>query len=126
MRTLRRNKVKCYYAEYLGEEKIKNASGLYTGEKRLVYSNPIQLMANVSPATGLSSTEQFGGNIDYDKSVVLEKCPKGFNEYSRLWVDTMPEIKADGTTDTPHDYVVKRIAKSLNSVSAAVARVNIK
>ena len=36
----------------------------------------------------------------------------------------MPTIKTDGTTDTPHDYVVTAIAKSLNGVSIAVKKVN--
>ncbi len=125
MRTLRRNRVKCYYACYEGEKLITNAEGYYTGEKELTYSKPIMLMANISQATGLSSAEQFGGNLDYDKSIVLDMCPKGFNEYSRLWIDTMPTLNTDGTTDTPHDYTVKRIAKSLNSLSIAVAKVNI-
>lgn len=125
MRTLKRNKVRCYYAVYEGEKLVTNAEGYYTGEKELTYSKPVMLMANISQATGLSSTEQFGGNLDYDKSIVLDVSPKGFDEYSRLWIDTMPTLNKDGTTDTPHDYTVKRIARSLNSISIAVAKVNI-
>lgn len=125
MRTLKRNKVKCYYAVYEGEKLVTNAEGYYTGEKELTYSKPVMLMANISQATGVSSTEQFGGNLDYDKSIVLDIYPKGFDEYSRLWIDTMPTLNKDGTTDTPHDYTVKRIARSLNSISIAVAKVNI-
>ena len=47
------------------------------------------------------------------------------DEYSILWVDSMPEVKEDGTTDTPHDYVVKKVARSLNSVSIAISKVNV-
>jgi hypothetical protein len=47
------------------------------------------------------------------------------DEYSILWIDKMPVMNRDGTTDTPHDYVVKKVARSLNSVSIAVAKVDI-
>lgn len=126
MRALKRNQVKCYFAVYEGEKLVKNAEGYYTGEKELTYSKPIMLMANISQATGLSSTEQFGTNINYDKSLVIDRLPKGLDEYSRLWIDTLPILSNDGSTITPHDYVVKRVAKSLNSVSIAVAKVDVK
>lgn len=126
MRALKRNQVKCYFAVYEGEKLVKNVEGYYTGEKELTYSKPIMLMANISQATGLSSTEQFGTNINYDKSIVIDRLPKGLDEYSRLWIDTLPILSNDGSTITPHDYVVKRVAKSLNSVSIAVAKVDVK
>jgi hypothetical protein len=45
---------------------------------------------------------------------------------SIFWIDTLPEIAEDGTTNTPHDYIVKQIAPSLNSVSIAVSKVNVR
>jgi hypothetical protein len=126
MRALKRNQVKCYFAIYEGEKLIKNAEGYYTGEKELTYSKPTMLMANISQATGLSSSEQFGTNLDYDKSIVIDRLPRGLDEYSRLWIDTLPTLEKDGSTSTPHDYVVKRVARSLNSVSIAVAKVDVK
>ena len=55
------------------------------------------------------------------------------DEYSILWIDTMPELNADGSlavdsegkVKTPHDYIVKKVAKSLNSVSYAVSKVSV-
>ena len=48
------------------------------------------------------------------------------DEYAIMWIDVMPILEADGTTKTPHDYVVKQVARSLNSVSIAVAKVDVK
>ena len=45
---------------------------------------------------------------------------------SILWIDTLPEIAEDGSTETPHDYIVKQVATSLNSVSIAVSKVNVR
>ena len=44
------------------------------------------------------------------------------DEYSILWVDTLPRLNED----IPHDYVVKQVARSLNSVSLAVSKVDVK
>jgi hypothetical protein len=46
-------------------------------------------------------------------------------ESSIWWIDTLPDIAEDGSTKTPHDHIVKRVAPSLNSMSIAVSRVSI-
>jgi hypothetical protein len=35
-------------------------------------------------------------------------------------------LNDDGTTETPHDYVVKKVARSLNSVSIAISKVAVR
>lgn len=55
------------------------------------------------------------------------------DEYTVLWVDTVPTVDEDGVLAvnengeilTPHDYIVKKVAKSLNSVSIAISKVNV-
>ena len=55
------------------------------------------------------------------------------DEYTVLWIDTVPQVDEDGalaTNDeneviTPHDYIVKKVARSLNSVSIAISKVNV-
>ena len=42
---------------------------------------------------------------------------------SVFWVDTKPVLKEDGTTDTPYDHVIYRIAGSLNWRACQIARV---
>lgn len=123
MKTLKRNQVPVWYALYLGTENLTE-NGYETGEKAVLYSNPVQIMANVSAATGEASTRQFGEDVQYDKVLVMEQCP--FDEVSILWIDNLPVLEPDGTTKTPHDYIVRGIAQSLNNVSVAVGKVKVR
>ena len=125
MRCLTRNKRHFYYALYQGKEPVKDASGNRTGETKITYSNPICFRANISAAKGESETMQFGDNLAYDKVIVFDKSFPSIDEFSILWVDTVPVIKPDGTTDTPNDYIVKKVAKSLNHVALAISKVNV-
>ena len=121
MRCLTRNKRAFYYALYSGQTEIIDEYGNVTGEYSVQYSDPIKMFSNVSAAQGEMQTRQFGESETYDKVIVLDdpKCP--IDEYSILWVDTRPEV-VDGVT-TPHDYVVKKVARSLNGVSIAISKV---
>lgn len=182
MRTLARNKIRIYYANFRAKIPLKDEYGNLTGEYEILYDNPTAIKANVSAARGEAVTRQFGDDEGYDRVIVLDsrdatdilaQCGKfefrgktiitddgdgnisiesediqlGSDgdvavdlpplEYvprssmfpitasSVFWIDTPPEIAADGTTDTPHDYIVKQIATSLNSVSIAVSKVSV-
>ena len=48
MRTLNRNKIRIYYANYVGKTPIKDEYGNLTGEYKISYDRPFALMANVS------------------------------------------------------------------------------
>lgn len=124
MRCLVRNKVPFYYANLVGSEEIVNEDGYKTGEKKLIYDKPKKLEANISVAQGEVVLQFFGGNESYDKIIVSENVGIPINEYSILWIDSVPVFK-DGVNITPNDYVVKRIARSLNSVSIAVNKVTV-
>lgn len=132
MKCMNRNKVSFFYALYKSREPILNTQGRATGQYKLIYGKPIEERANVSAAKGEMQTEQFGESETYDKVIVME-LGTPINEYSRLWVDTMPQLDEDGSLAldekgeiiTPHDYVVKKVAKSLNSVSFAISKVTV-
>ena len=126
MRTLARNKIRIYYANYRDKTPIKDEYGNLSGEYKVTYENPVALMANVSAARGESTTRQFGEDVRYDRIIVLDDPAHPITETSVLWIDTPPEIKTDGTTDTPYDYIVKQVAPSLNSVSIAVSKVTVR
>ena len=124
MRCLARNKTKFYYASYVGETEIVDEYGNATGEYAVTYSNPIALLGNISAAQGEMQSRQFGETESYDKVIVLDdRAP--LDEHSILWVDTLPVLNEDGTTDTPHDYIVKKVARSLNGVSVAIRKVDV-
>lgn len=133
MRCMNRNKVKFYYALYEGREPILNEQGRKTGQYKVIHGNPIEGHANISAAKGETQTRQFGENESYDKVIVMDFITPPIDEYSVLWVDTLPILNEDGSLKvndageviTPHDYVVKKVAKSLNSVSIAISKVTV-
>ena len=126
MRCMVRNKRKFYYASYIGENEIIDEYGNLTGEYSLAYGNPIKMFGNVSAAQGEIQSRQFGESESYDKVIVLDDKDTPIDEYSILWVDTLPHLNIDGTTDTPHDYIVRKVARSLNGVAIAISTVDVK
>ena len=126
MRTLNRNKIRIYYANYRDKTPLMDEYGNLTGEYHLSYDKPVQIMANVSAARGEATTRQFGDDVRYDRIIVLDDPAFQITETSILWIDTLLEIAEDGNTKTPHDYIVKQVAASLNSVSIAVSKVSVR
>lgn len=126
MRCLRRNKSKFFYALYKEKTPLEDDYGNKTGEYEIAYEKPVALKGNISAARGETITRQFGEDVTYDRVIVLEdpQCP--INEFSVLWIDTEPVLDADGTTKTPHDYVVTKVATSINSVAIAVSKVTVR
>ena len=123
MRCLTRNKTPFYYAPYIDETEIIDEYGDRTGEYELTYGNPVGVLGNVSAAQGNMQSRQFGESEMYDKVIVLDDRNTLIDEYSILWVDTLPHLNDDGSTDTPHDYIVRKVARSLNSVAIAISKV---
>ena len=133
MRTLVRNKTEFYYALYEKREEITDEYGNKTGQYELIYNAPVKMFGNVSAAVGSIQNRQFGESESYDKVIVLDNPNTPIDEYSLLWVDTLPLLNEagtlilneDGTEKTPHDYIVKKVARSLNSVSIAISKVDV-
>jgi len=131
MRCMNRNKVRFFYALYVSREPIMNAQGRPSGQHKVIHGNPIEEYANISAAKGETQTRQFGENESYDKVIVMDADAPAIDEYTILWVDTVPQVDEDGKlivnesgeVVTPHDYVVKKVAKSMNAVSIAISKV---
>ena len=147
MRTLNRNKRSFYYATYVEKQEIKASdeygNELQTGEYQTIYANPVKCQANISPANGMTAAEIFGTAEGYDKIIVTDDVNVPIDEFSLLWIDTTPDIEID-KGDEPvmefvtggivigdnghfkaNDYIVKRVARSLNSVAIAARKVNV-
>lgn len=120
---MERNKSVFYYALFKEKVPCKDDEGNDTGEERIVYEAPAPMRANISAATGASNIEQFGSDLKYDKVIVIDdnKCP--INENSVLFVDAPPSQDEDG--NFLFDYIVKKIARSLNSISIAISKVEV-
>ena len=123
MKNLSRNKRPFTYCLYLGKEALTDDSGLETGEYGLSYSEPVKCLGNISPATGASITEQFGNLENYDKVIALDDLNTPIDEDSVLFVDKAYEEDENG--NPLYDYVVSKVAKSLNQVSIAISKVKI-
>ena len=123
MRCLLRNSRDFYYALYEGKKETIDEYGNVTGEYEVLYSKPIKCKGNISAAQGEMQSRQFGDSESYDKVITLSNINIPIDEYSILWVDKLPILNTDGTTNTPHDYIVKKDARSLNTVSLAISKV---
>jgi hypothetical protein len=102
---------------------LRDEYGNLSGEYEVTYSEPVKVFGNISSAQGEMQTRQFGESEIYDKVIVLENPNTPIDEHSILWVDREPI--PTGTKKVAHDYVVKKIARSLNSVSIAISKVNV-
>lgn len=123
MRCLKRNKQQFHYSLYIKKEPIKDEYGNQSGEYKVLYSDPVRCKGNISVATGSSETEQFGSSIEYDKVIVIDDTNCPIEESSVLFIDKEPTRDDDG--NLLFDYIVKKVAKSLNSVSIAISKVEI-
>lgn len=119
MMDLALNKQKFYYALYKGVQEQTDAFGNYTGEYSPEYYSPVEFAANISAAKGSAETEPFGIDTPYTKKIVTcdMSCP--IAEDTVLWIGITPD------NDTPHNYAVARVARSLNSIMYAVAEVSV-
>lgn len=134
MRCMVRNKSYFYYALYDCQTELKDEYDNATGQYDISYADPVKTLGNVSAAQGEIQSRQFGDSETYDKVIVLDNPSTPIDEYSILWVDTVPELTEDGhlaldekgEVKTPHDYIVKKVARSLNGVSIAISKVAVR
>ena len=115
MRLLKRNKQVFWYAKYEGVKDVMNDKGEYTGQQQVVYSEPIKGEGYITRARGGSEATQFGTNVTYDQTILMDSTD--MTENSILWIDITP--------DKPYNYIVSRIAQSLNHVAIAIRRVEV-
>jgi hypothetical protein len=133
MKTLIRNKSEFYYALFEDKTPKVDEYGNNTGEYEVRWQRPLKYSANISAAKGETSTRQFGESENYDRVIVMSNDSPKIDEYTVLWIDTVPKLDSnglllsneDGSVVTPHDHIVKKVARSINSVSIAISRVNV-
>ena len=118
MRTLEINKQPMWYALCTGKTEVIDEYGNHTGVFKLTYGSPVYYPVNMSEARGTVQHEPFGLTDDYDRTFVTTdmSCP--------IDIDSIIWFGADPTTD-PHNYIVHRIANSLNSITYAIRGVDV-
>ena len=121
MTGLVRNKTTFWYLPYVREEPVYDDWMNLTSDTRIVYGKPVEVKANISPASGIAQTEMFGNLENYDK--VISPLPVDFpmTENDVLFIDKPPEYDKD--ENPKFDYKVRRIARSLNYTAVAVTKV---
>lgn len=135
MRSLKRNKAKLWYQLYDshipsyekdldGNNILDPVAGqpLLTGESVVEYKEPVLFQANVSPARSDASTDPFGVNVEYDKTICSCDLSLPIDELSMLFVDKAPEYDESGNLCNEPDYKVVKVAKSLNSLLIAIKK----
>lgn len=121
MRALERNKQSIYFSNYTGRSVITDENGLETGEYDLAYSTPTLAKVNVSASRGEAYIDLFGTDLNYSNTIVTDK-DLGIDEHSILWIG---KEAYQGSTVTPHNYIVVSVAKSFNSVVYAIRKVDV-
>lgn len=123
MRCLERNKKCFYYALFDSKDPVKDEDGNLTGEYTINYKAPVHMKANISPVIGEAQADLFGSDVDYDRVIVVDEpcCP--IDEYSVLCIEMPPDYDEEG--NLIYDYIVKKVARSINSVSYAVSKVKV-
>ena len=116
MRSLERNKQPFAYAYALDSVEVLDADGNRTGSRRPVWGKQLTAKANISPDRGAVGVEIFGAFADYDRVICYTPADGiDLQEMCAVWIDADRSGK--------HDYVVRRIGRSINGILAAVQKV---
>lgn len=112
-----RNKRTFYYALYNGQTEVEDEWGNATATYDVSYTEPVEMRGNISPSKGKASTEMFGEDLNYNKTILIDDMECPIDEHSVLWIDNTP--------DKPFDYIVVGVAKSLNTIAYAIKKVDV-
>ncbi len=115
MRDLKRNKQTIWYSllnvstdtdEWGNTEDVKT------------YGEPIQMDISISGNRGEASQQAFGTDLKYDREMSTHDMNCPIDEYSHLWLDGR-------NPNETHNYIVKAVSKTLNSIRYAIEKVNV-
>lgn len=118
MRSLNRNKRKIHYALYDRDEPILDEYGNESGESEPIYGEAVELMANVSAASGEDMAQAFGNFTNYSRVLCVSDTSCPLDEQSIVWFGVEP--------DKPHNYIVTRKADSKNGTLYALQEVSVR
>lgn len=118
MRDLCRNQIKIYYSNYEKSTELIDEYGNSTGQYELTYSKPEMIMISVSASKGSIDNQPFGNLLDYDRVLITSNMNCNIDENTVLWIDKLD-------TEKTHDYIVKKVARSINQIQIAVKKVTV-
>lgn len=129
MKLLKRNLQTVYYSQYKGKfpQHESGAEGYETSENEIQYFDPVALECSVSSARGYVQQEMFGNLDSYDRVLITHDMTCPITEETVLYVDVVPEYESVEGKEVclfNYDYVVRRVAKSLNFIAYAISKVD--
>lgn len=122
MRSVQRNKQTFYYALRTGQTEQVDEYNNKTGSFTLSYSSPVKAKMNISAPKGTIDLERFGLNSNYTKVISTTDMDFPIAEDSILWIGITPDANGESGT-VKHNYVVVRIAPTLNQLLIMVKEV---
>lgn len=156
MRSLDRDRQKCYIARFEDLVRQEDAQGRLTGKNVPIYDEPEEFWPTVSPVKGEAYGAYFGQNLDYDITLTVDDPDFAVKEADILWVHAIdgepegvtfiePGSGLDGGTfedwgdsddadggdfaspeTRSHDYVVKRVARKGSYTVIAAKHVEVR
>ena len=112
-----------WYANLTGQTELEDEDGNLTGEYAPEYTEPVCMLGNISADRGDTSMNPFGIGDNYQRILQLPDPDAPLSELSVLWVDKNPYN--DIGELQPHDYVVRGVARSLESSRFALRSVDV-
>ena len=116
MLLMHRNLKSMWYAQWESKTPIVDSNGYETGESVNNYSFAEELRCNVSPERSYIMQEAFGPRDPYEIVLITSDMNCPVTETSVFW-DHKP------VAGEPHQYVVRRVSKSLNHISITLKKV---
>ena len=134
MRVLKRNLKPYWYAVYRGKEEILSERRR-TGSYKMLFDAPVMAWGNISASSGSTinratanvTQRQYGETVDYDRVIVTDDMTLPVTEASVVWIDPLedPALDVDGKFNTPYQYIVTRVAKTLTVCSLTLREVTV-
>ena len=87
MKALARNLTPFCYALYDTKVAKVDSNGNYTGEYDVQYQPAVSLRGNISAARGTADLEEFGVNLIYSKTLIVDDLNCPIDENTVLWLD---------------------------------------
>lgn len=123
MRCMVRNKSSFKYLTYIGKTELKDSDNYSTGEYVITYNEPITYKAPISANKGQDYMEMFGVAQDYDKVITIDDVDLNVDENTMFFIDKDPIYDPQTHTLLNKDYIVSKIAKSINVLVILVKKV---
>lgn len=111
MRTIIRDKSLVYYSN--ATEGVDEWGNTVNN----VYETPIPIRLSVSVEQGVLLQRQYGKQVNYDRVIITELTELPIQESTRFWIDE--------SINNPHNYIVKKIARSKNFINIGLDRVDL-